>query len=202
VIGTAAEKVAPVSVAWSSDRNHGPEIDLVGRVVLVLAADPQVQWCGDELHWFGDDPFWGEGLEGELAGEDVAAAVAPDVQDQPVSWQQTDEPDELFHELRRVVDAEGEDAQMADDARGCLDAAGPEDTRHAGRHVLPNGAWGGGEGRGLVGLGLAGRLRREQQGPGPAGLVGVQVDAEAGGAGADLVEVAPKGGRFSVTSHG
>jgi hypothetical protein len=60
------------------------QVDLVGRVVLVPAADPQVQRRGDELHRLGDDPSRRERLQGELAGEDVAAAVAAHIHDQPV----------------------------------------------------------------------------------------------------------------------
>ena len=56
-------------------------------------------------------------LQGELAGEDVAAAVAPHVEDQTLLRQQLHQPDELVHEGGRVLHAEREDPQVPERAR-------------------------------------------------------------------------------------
>ena len=63
-------------------------------------AEPQVQRGGDELHRLRGDLARRQRLQGELAGVDVTAAVAADVDDQPVLRQQRDQPDELVPERR------------------------------------------------------------------------------------------------------
>jgi len=85
---------------------------------------------GDELDRFGHDRPGRERLQGELAGEDVAATVATDVDDQPVLGQELDQTHELGGERVGVLDAEGEDPYVAELTRRRRHSAGPEHTRH------------------------------------------------------------------------
>ncbi len=165
-------------------RHPGAEVDV--RVVLVLAADAQVERGVEELYRLGRDPPRRECLQRELGRVDVASAVVTDIHDQPVLGQRADEADEFGDETPGVRHVEGEDADVAEFTGGSADLARPEDRRHR-RRDLPCGDGDLFPRRG--GHFLLGDTRGEQHHLGPPSLVRVEVQALAQGRFSDGVRV-------------
>ncbi len=176
----------------------GAQVD-ARRVVLVPPADRQVEISAGELHRLGLDAARSQRLQGELAGVDVPTAVVADVHDEAVLRQQPDQADELVDESVGVVNGEGEDPEVPEDAGRGLDRPRAEHTRHRGRQLLAQGDRLVLQGRGLGGAPRLGDGRRKQQRLGASCLVGVQVQPQGGGRRADLVRVA--GERRQVLDH-
>ena len=95
------------------------------------AAQVSVQRGAAELRGLRGDRSRGEGLQGELGGPDVTAAVAPHVYDQAGWRQMLNQSDELGNECFGRVHVEGEDPQMAVAGGTDRHLAGAENPRHA-----------------------------------------------------------------------